>query len=180
MKTAILLALTTFGVALAQRGPGPGTGQTTTAITAEERNRLLFMREEEKLARDVYRFLGEKWNLRIFHNIASSEENHFQQVGALLTRYGIADPAKAPAGEFTDARLAALYQELITKGSASVKDALEVGVLIEKTDIADIEKSLAITVHWDIRRVFTNLISASYNHLDSFETVLEIIVAMQS
>ncbi len=172
-----------FTAALLAQGPGPGGpgtggGVGAAVLTAEDQKNLVFMREEEKLARDVYAFLAAKWNLRIFSNINRSEQTHFNLVGRTLERYGIADPAAGKAaGEFNDPTLATLYAQLITKGALSIRDALEVGVLIEKTDIADLETALAATKSTELRRIFTNLMNASYNHLDAFETVLEVIPA---
>ncbi|MFB3825176.1 MAG: DUF2202 domain-containing protein [Bryobacteraceae bacterium] len=146
--------------------------------TAEEGKWLAFMREEEKLARDVYRELNAKWNLRIFSNIAASEERHFESVKVLLDRYGVQDPAANTApGVFADQRLAALYTQLIAKGLTSLKDALEAGVQIEKTDIEDLENALKATVKTDIKTVYTNLLNGSLNHQEAFEANLEIVAA---
>ncbi|MEZ5403686.1 MAG: DUF2202 domain-containing protein [Bryobacteraceae bacterium] len=161
------------------RGPGSGAGARTPIVvepaTAEEVQMLTFMREEEKLARDVYRFLSEKWGHSVFDRIADSEQQHFVSVGTLIVRYGVQDPAATDTpGVFQDAKLASLYAELTAKGAASLKDAFEVGILIEKTDIADLEKAVA-TTKLDIKRVYTNLMNASFNHLEAFETCLETV-----
>lgn len=170
----ILFATTAFP----QGGPGPRIPVTGTA-TADEAKWLTFMREEEKLARDVYRFLFERWNLTAFDRIADSEATHFASVGALLTRYGIADPARADSpGVYTDERFTAMYAELTAKGSASLKDALEVGLIIEKQDIADLEAALKVTVKTDLKRVFVNLMNASFNHQEAFEFNLELLAAL--
>ena len=107
--------------------------------TADEIKWLKFMREEEKLARDVYRFLYERWNFSVFDRIAGSEQRHFATVGTLLTRYSVPDPASDVPGVFADERLAVLYAELTTKGATSLRDAIEVGIIIEKQDIGDLE-----------------------------------------
>lgn len=179
---AMAACVTLFAVApvVAQgpgRGPGPASGLAAPVLPLPEdqAKTLQHMREEEKLAHDVYQQLYEKWQLTAFKNIAASEEVHFRAVGNLIARYGIVDPAAAgTAGVFADPALAALYKQLIDKGSLSVKDALEVGVLIEKTDIADLEKAIAASDRVDIKRVYTNLMNASYSHLDAFETNLEL------
>ncbi len=156
-------------------GPGTGTPVAVVPVTAEEVRWLAYMREEEKLARDVYEQLLAKWGLSIFRNIAMSEEQHHTAIGTLLVRYSVPDPAlNKPTGVYVDAKLAALYSQLMAKGLQSAKDALEVGVLIEKTDIADLEAALKSTVKLDIKRVYTNLMNGSYNHLEAFETTLEI------
>jgi hypothetical protein len=134
------------------------------------------MREEEKLARDVYQQLAKKWNLVTFENIAASEQNHFDALGTLLTRYSVADPAQGlAAGVYSNAKLSALYNELMAKGTKSSQDALEVGLLIEKADIADLEAALKGTAKLDVKRVYTNLMNASYNHLEAFETGCELL-----
>ena len=84
-----------------------------------------------------------------------------------MDRYGLADPALDP-GQFTDANLQALYNQMIAQGSVSLTEALNVGVLIEQTDIADLQARLAQTDNADIQLVYTNLMNASYNHLAAF------------
>lgn len=132
------------------------------------------MREEEKLARDVYQALGAQWSLPIFTNIAASEQQHMDALLTLLQRYNLPDPAADnDAGVFTDATLQALYDQLIVQGGTSLVEALNVGVLIEETDIDDLTDCLAIAVRPDIKRVYENLRSASYKHLAAFERVLD-------
>jgi hypothetical protein len=167
---------------LAQGGPPPNNQAcclpvSDQPLTADETKWMGFMREEEKLARDVYQQLNAKWNLRIFANITRSEERHFSSVGALLARYDVKDPAQSTSpGVYADPNLAALYTTLIAKGTISVKDALEVGVLIEKQDIEDLEAALKATSKTDLKTVYTNLLAGSLSHLDAFENTLEVLV----
>ena len=151
---------------------GNGGGVQITAIpasdlSAEEAAALLFMREEEKLARDVYNQMFALWGQPVFQNIAASEQTHMDQIKLLLNRYGLTDPALAP-GQFTDPNLQALYNQLIAQGSVSLADALKVGATIEQVDIADLQTRLAKTDNADIQLVYNNLMSASYNHLNAF------------
>jgi hypothetical protein len=159
-----------------QGGNGAGTGTSVLDIpasdlSAEETAALLFMREEEKLARDVYNFLYTTWGQPTFQNIAASEQAHMDEIKVLLDRYGLADPALAP-GQFTDANLQALYTQLTTQGALSLGDALKVGAAIEEIDILDLQTRLAQTDNADLQQVFTNLMNGSYNHLKSFTSVL--------
>lgn len=158
---------------------GNGNGGTTgssgvqlaaipaTDLSAEESAALLYMREEEKLARDVYNQLYTLWGQPVFQNIAASEQTHTDEIKLLLDRYVLADPALDP-GQFTDANLQALYDQLIAQGSVSLEEAMKVGVLIEETDIADLQARLAQTDNADIQLVYNNLMNASYNHLAAF------------
>ena len=147
-----------------------------TPLTAAETQTLQFMREEEKLARDVYQQLYQKWNLTVFQNISAAEQTHFDAIGVLLTRYGVTDPAQAnAAGVYTDVNLIALYNELLAKGMKSAQDALEAGALIEKKDIADLEAAIPATSKLDVKRVYTNLLNGSFNHLEAFESMCEVV-----
>lgn len=185
MALAVLVSVAAPALAQYGNGYGPGYGNgtglvaPTAPLTADETQWLRFMREEEKLARDVYQQLFKKWNLVVFDNIAASEQAHFDALGTLLTRYGVADPALANAGVYSSAKLNTLYNELMAKGMKSAQDALEVGALIEKTDIADLESSLKGTTKLDLKRVYTNLMAPSYNHLEAFETICTVTAAAQ-
>ena len=142
-----------------------------SSLEASDVEGLLYMREEEKLARDVYEFLGAKWNLAIFGSIAASEQTHTDSIATLLTRYGIPDPAVNTArGEFTIPAIQALYDQLVALGSTSVVDALTVGAMIEDLDIVDLQNR-ATSVP-DIQVVYENLEKGSRNHLRSFVTQL--------
>jgi hypothetical protein len=145
----------------------------TVALTDDENYWLTYMREEEKVARDVYLYLNEKWNIRIFKNIAASEQVHMDAIKALLDTYTLPDPATGMGkGEFTHPDLQELYDDLIRQGSISKLEALKVGVIIEETDIDDLNEGIATTRHNDIKTVYSNLLQGSLNHLDAFESTL--------
>jgi hypothetical protein len=153
----VLMGLTSLGYA------------QTASLTSAEEYWLTYMREEEKLARDVYLVLYEKWQSRIFKNISVSEQTHMDAIKTLLDKHGIADPAAGKGlGEFTNPDLQALHDELVQDGSVSLVDALEVGVFIEKTDIDDLNAGIDSTRGKDIITVYTNLLAGSNNHLDAF------------
>ena len=71
------------------------------------------MREEEKLAHDVYVTLYAQWDLPIFQNISRSEQTHTDAVKTLIDRYGLTDPASSKVGVFTNPDLQALYNDLV-------------------------------------------------------------------
>jgi hypothetical protein len=136
-------------------------------LTAEEQAGLIWMREEEKLALDVYAALYAKWNTPVFTNIAGAEQTHTDAVKALLDRYAIADPsAGTAAGTFTNPDVQALYKTLVAQGSTSLVAALTVGATIEDLDIADLQARATTTP--DIALVYGNLEKGSRNHLRAF------------
>ena len=133
---------------------------------------ILYMREEEKLARDVYLTLYEVWGLPVFENIARSEASHMEAVHTLIDRYGLVDPAAAEVGVFTDPTLQGLYDQLVADGRTSLADALRVGATIEEIDILDLQQRLAQTDQTDIVLVYENLMKGSRNHLRAFVSTL--------
>jgi len=130
------------------------------------------MYQEEKLARDVYELLGDKWGLRPFLKIKKSEQKHMDAVGRLLDKYGIPRPVGDTPGEFADSSLKSLYDELVEKGMQSEVEALETGRLIEITDIKDLEERINDSTP-DVKRVFNKLKRGSHNHLRAFERNLK-------
>ncbi len=188
--TALALLLVVSFSLVAQRGPGnrngvPANGpcaacEATSApvqlLTQVERDWLVFMREEEKLAHDVYMTLYEKWKLSVFSNVSRSEQRHFDAIGTLLSRYSVPDPAAGKAvGEFSSPELQNLYNVVVAAGGVSVEAALQVGVDIEEKEIADLQVAMAATDNKDIDRVYSNLLNGSYNHLDAFESHIEML-----
>ncbi len=140
-------------------------------LSNEESAALLFMREEEKLARDVYNTHYTTWGIQTFSNIASSEQQHMDQIKLLLDRYALTDPALAP-GQFTDSNLQVLYDQLVAQGNLSLADALKVGAAIEEIDILDLQTRFAQTDNADIQLVYNNLMNGSFSHLQAFTSTL--------
>jgi hypothetical protein len=150
--------------------------QSVASLTEQEKTDLVHMREEEKLARDVYQKLLDRWKLKIFVNIRESEQLHMDQIKVLLDRYGVDDPVSPDeGGVFTDSELQSLYTELVQKGEVSIGDALEVGIAIEELDIKDLDTAIKNTTRRDIRNVYSSLQEASGNHLDAFTNALDLI-----
>lgn len=146
----------------------PALSVIAAPLSDDETYWLTYMREEEKLARDVYLVLRATWGSQIFDNISVSEQTHMNAIKTLLVRYGVADPVTDDTvGLFTD-KFQGLYDKLIKDGSASLIDALKVGVWIEETDIDDLTEAINSTTHKDIKKVYTNLINGSSNHLAAF------------
>ena len=153
---------------------GDGAGHPVADVEAgplsqEEQEALLFLREEEKLAHDVYVTLYEKWGTRVFDNISRSELRHMDSMKSLLDNYGLADPIGSnEVGVFTDPELQTLFDALVAQGSASEAEALKAGVAVETKDIADLEALIALTTHSDIKEVAQNLLDGSRKHLAAF------------
>lgn len=145
-----------------------------SSLSDEEVAGLLFMREEEKLAHDLYVSFFEMWGLPIFQNIASSEQTHMDSVAFLLEKYGIPDPAADnPSGIFSDPALQALYDQLLAQGRLSISDALKTGAAVEEIDILDLRERSLQTQLVNVLQVYNALETGSRNHLRAFVSVLE-------
>ena len=143
-------------------------------ISDAESISLIHMREEEKLARDVYIAMFNKYGLRIFENISISEQTHTDAILQLLTKYAIKDPAGVNAvGVFTDPGLQALYTSLVNSGSVSVIEAYKVGAIIEDLDLNDLKNDLLKVDNQDIILVYQMLSKGSRNHMRNFYSNLK-------
>ncbi len=183
----ILIVAMTLGINAWGNGPGNGSYEMCDecqailesadpgALSEAEIAGLLLMREEEKLARDVYLYLADLWDHRVFSNIARSEQAHMDQAALLLEAYELADPVVTDPefGEFTSTLLAGLYRDLTTQGAISLEEAMAVGVAIEVLDIDDLEGLIADTDEEAILMVYDNLLKGSQNHLSAFQRQLD-------
>lgn len=141
-------------------------------INEEEKEGLLHMYEEEKLARDVYLTLYNKWKLPIFENIANAEKTHMAAVESILIKYNISYPKDEGVGKFNNSELQELYYKLVSEGNKSVVDALKVGCTIEDLDIYDLQQWINKTDNADIKTVYENLMKGSRNHMRAFYKLL--------
>ncbi|HKJ43268.1 MAG TPA: DUF2202 domain-containing protein [Sunxiuqinia sp.] len=141
-------------------------------LTQDEVQGLLWMREEEKVAGNLYSFFYNQYNIRIFGNIARSESTHMAAVHFLLDAFQIEDPALEEVGKFTNADLQKVYEDLKQAGEVSLVEALKVGAYVEELDILDLEEQLDLVENADIRTVYENLLRGSSNHLRAFTRVL--------
>jgi hypothetical protein len=176
-------SISTLPVALASGYPSDSSTSSdqtetlktsTEALSTEEETDLLFMREEEKMARDVYLFLYPLWNNTVFNNIAESEQKHMDSMAVLLNTYGLPDPVQYDSiGLFTNPELAELYITLTNRGQVSLLEALKVGALIEEVDMRDIQHAIDHAEHADITQTYENLLRGSRNHLRAFVHTIE-------
>ncbi len=139
------------------------------SLSLEELNSLTYIREEEKLAKDVYFTLYNKWGVNIFNNISQSESSHMSAVLNLLNKYNIADPVGTnETGKFANMQLKTLYDHLVSEGNKSTLNAYIVGATIEDLDLYDLKMDLVTIDNQDIRYVYEILLKGSRNHMRSF------------
>lgn len=142
-------------------------------LSSDDKEGLVLMREEEKLARDVYSSLYARWNQPVFSRIMESEERHGEMVKSLLIRFGVEDPYISGEGQFSSSEVQTLYASWVDKGQKSLKDAFEVGAMIEDLDISDLDRLSESTQNAEIKQVYGLLNEGSQNHLRAFARQLD-------
>jgi len=171
---AALLATSAVAAGQGQRG-GHESTSTSAELTQEQKDTLLFIYQEEKVARDAYITLGSLYpNQSTFANIQLSEQRHIDSAQELCEKYGvdISNIDETNVGEYVVPVLQELYDTLVVQGSQSELNGLKVGEYIEITDIDDLEHA-QVGMPADVVNVFENLKEGSYNHLDAFRAALD-------
>jgi hypothetical protein len=184
---AIIITLSLTSLAAAQNGGNGPAGAGLCAQTlveyldqlpvyeydTAEIDAATYLREEEKLARDVYLVLSLSWDTPVFSQVARSEQRHMNLVGLLLSRHGLADPVTDDTiGVFTNPELGQLFDDLTSFGQQSLADALVVGATIEDLDLADLAVLGDLSDEPDLDLVVENLAAGARNHLRAFTNAL--------
>lgn len=144
------------------------TTPVVATLTEAEKEGLIQMREEEKLARDVYLYSFDLYGTQIFSNISNAEQTHMDGILDLLKTYNLTDPASTERGVFNDPGLQTLYNDLTALSEKSLLDAFLVGATIEDLDIYDLEELMKTTNKSDILLVYDNLNCGSRNHMRAY------------
>lgn len=143
------------------------------SLSSDEIASLAAIREEEKLARDVYTYFQYRWGQNIYIQLSDAEQSHMDAVLLVLNKYKLPDPSAGLGyGEFRNPVFQPLFDQLCDQGYASNTNALAVSVAIEEMDIRDINNALKMTDNQDITLVYKNLVRHSRNHLRSFYSSL--------
>jgi hypothetical protein len=157
-----------------ERGAGadqvPGDCTLVLDLSQDEIDSLLYMYQEEKLARDVYQTLAQAHDSRLFARIAESETRHMAAVRSLLEAIPGMDVMEVDSvGVYRDDAFGDLYEQLVTEGSASLEAAYAVGVWVEEADIAELQSELQTVENASVRLVYEKLLRGSTQHLRAFQ-----------
>jgi hypothetical protein len=147
------------------------------ALTNKEKEALNYMYQEEKLAKDVYSTLLRLYpRLSIFNKIKKAEIVHETSVANVMKHYNLPLPVRGDKiGKFKNKELQKLYDELIKLGKKSPIDALKAGIMVEVTDVEDLDKYLKDAKSKDIKALFKFLRAGSYNHYNAFNRALKAV-----
>jgi hypothetical protein len=144
------------------------SGTSAATLSPREEEGVLFIWEEEKVARDLYKELYRETEQSIFMDLARSEQSHMDQAKTLIDKYDLKLPVKDEPGVFSNSTLINLYNELLARGMQSQEDALKVAATFEEISIVDLERELKVADNDDMRVVFQGLLAGSRKHLRSY------------
>jgi len=166
----VAMAGVTTGMAAPTKGSEDSMVSAIIPLSTTEGEDLLFMREEEKLARDIYIIMYDTWGLDVFSKIALSEQEHMDAIKVLLNKYNLTDPVtdELVLDDFVNVDLQQDYIDFMTRGMISRDAALHVGAEIEEIDIIDLDLAIGRTDHPDIADTYESLLCGSRNHLRAF------------
>ncbi|MCB9224971.1 MAG: DUF2202 domain-containing protein [Crocinitomicaceae bacterium] len=164
----LMIAITFMGLGLSSCSKEEGDQSELIGLSDEEKQDLMFLREEEKLARDVYLHSFDEYGVNIFKNIANSEQSHMDEMLSVITYFGLVDPAHSERGVFNDPELQELYNQLVTQSDISLVEAYKVGATIEDLDINDLNNCESRTSVSTILDAYEFLECGSRNHLRQY------------
>ncbi|NYT00852.1 MAG: DUF2202 domain-containing protein [Methanocellales archaeon] len=147
--------------------------QVKVPLTTTEIEGILLIREEEKMARDLYLDLYDKEKLTIFLKVANSEQNHMDSIKILIDRYSLQDPVQEERGLFTNQTIQALYDQQTEIGKRSLEDALGAGATVEEVSILHLEEHIGHTDREDIIVAYEGLLTGSQKHMRSFVSSMD-------
>lgn len=155
-----------------QPAPSPATAG---ALTPQERQSLIYVREAEKMARDLYLGMYQAWGLSVFKSTSAEEQDHVDAMLELFGIYALSDPlaARDVPGTYLNQNITSMHSSLFSQGIRSKKDGLKACALQEEINILDLDLAMKSTQKPDIARVYLELQRDSMNHLRSFAHCLE-------
>ena len=164
-----ILTLTSEDESIEEQIPGTAAA----SLSPREEQGVLFIWEEEKVARDLYNELYRNTSMLVFLDLARSEQSHMDQAKTLIDEYDLGLPVGDTPGVFSNQTLIDLYHDLLARGSQSQEEALRVAATFEEISIVDLEKELEVADNKDVRLVFQGLLAGSRKHLRSYVRDLE-------
>lgn len=167
--TSRTVAVAAAGAAVLGFGvPSAVQAASSDTATGLSNAQLTEMREEERMARDLYTQLAASSGEAIFTRIAGAEQRHLDAVERLMTSQGMnPDAAGSTVGRYAVGEVQAAYTGWLSQGRASDQAAYKVGVELETWDVAEL-KAMKVPSDTTGARVVAALLNGSKHHLTAF------------
>lgn len=166
MAAAALMLI--CGLASASPPHQPATGHHPPSATPspDEQETLRFLLEQRRLVRDIYRHLHGAWEIPAFADLAGAEQRGIGELQRLHRQLRLRHlPADGEPGIFADPALGQLYRRLLTQGLFDIREALELGALIEEMSIIDLRDAIDESRSHRLDQIYIALLGNAYAHL---------------
>lgn len=186
-----------IGLILCHSAAAAGAEDSSAVLDFNEQTHLVFICEEEKLARDVYRVLARRFpEIDVFADMQESQQHNHCAVLELLRKYRVSIPrVNDNVGVFSWGIYGRYFTEkylvLTNQGSISPLNALYVGAFMEELNIQEITRcpkvvidvsngigeisacGMRYTDNPDVLRVYGMLLEESRRHLRELASAIE-------
>jgi hypothetical protein len=152
-----------------------GTKVATLFLTDQQLADLLYLSEEEKMARDICAVFWEKHDIVLFETVMNTEQRHMDMIRNAKARHGIKKVAdRSKAGVYTNQKLQDIYTEMTDKHDTTFHKALLNSALITETAILGLRDAISELNgnQPKLAKVYDTLLDDSENHLRIFAGVL--------
>ncbi len=145
-------------------------------LSPREIDDMNYLIENEKLLRDYFNVMYNKYNLSLFQNVAKSEQSHLNFLAVKFLRYDLKNPTEEkPAGEYVNPELQQTYDIMIAKGETNIYAALLAGSSKVKEDVEDIPLMIdQFEGNADIVLIFSNILIESQKNREVLEQELKV------
>jgi len=161
-----------------------------TALDDNQKYSLAYMWNEERLAQDLYLNLynvnsdaiqlynialkSEAYHIELVENLVKAYDLNITNLVDYTQNYSEAELKAMPAGTYGVTAIQDLYNTLYNNGAASVQASLEVGCMVEVTDIDDLDKYIIdAKENQALIDTFNLLKDGSYSHYWAFDRALK-------
>jgi hypothetical protein len=150
---------------------------TYPALTSQEAFDLLYLVEEEKMTRDVIAFFWQRYDVRVFERIMTTERRHMNMIQRAMSTSRVAHPTfPVQAGNYTVSNLRTIYTDM-TQDVTSLQGALLNSAALAEISILDLRDAISHLSGKQPRlaTLYNSLLLASESHLRSFAGILELL-----
>lgn len=164
MRSLIFVSIFIAGAFVLNAQTNDPTNQTS-GISTDEQKALVQIFEQEKLARDVYSQIGEKFGIKILKNAAIGKQKQMSLILDFMTLNQVAVAFDDAQGVFKSPELRENYSAFLTEGLGSLNNAFRVGAKMEDYNIYHIDKILATQTTGKLVLLLSKLSCSAGNEL---------------
>jgi len=171
MNKFLVILVAALGLAICNQtsAANPQLDQYDQSLDTYMAWQLMYLHDQEKLARDINRTFYYTWGKPIFASIAESEQRHMNVLRAILDYYYLSALVETDeVGVFGAHHHTEAFTDLVNQGEVSLTEAYRAVGYLEEWDIREIRGSIEFTQDQALIDTFSNLLAGARNHLRVF------------